>query len=111
MNDDQPAILEAGGRAIKSSVLRTMPFVCENTAMKYSIWIERILGLLFVVAAALKALDLADFAVQIAYYHVFEEPLLWKISAVGAIFAETALGMALLVGLRLRGLTLAATFA
>ncbi|MGI6461858.1 MAG: MauE/DoxX family redox-associated membrane protein [Candidatus Hydrogenedentales bacterium] len=68
---------------------------------------EKILGIVFVLAAALKAWDLEVFAFQIRYYHVLEAPgLLWA-AAVGAVAWETLLGVALVAGLRLKGWTFA----
>ncbi len=68
---------------------------------------EKVLGIVFVMAGALKAWDLEAFAFQIRYYHVLEDPgLLWA-AAVGAVAWETLLGVALVVGLRLKGWTFA----
>ncbi len=70
-----------------------------------SVAAEKILGIVFVLAGALKAWDLEAFAFQIRYYHVLKDPgLLWA-AAVGAVAWETLLGVALLVGLRLKGWT------
>lgn len=68
---------------------------------------EKILGIVFVLAAALKAWDLEAFAFQIRYYHILEDPgLLWA-AAVGSVAWETLLGVAMVVGLRLKGWTFA----
>lgn len=63
---------------------------------------------MFIAGAVLKALDINLFIVQISYYHVFQEQTLLAASALGTLFLETLLGIALLVGLRCRGLTTAA---
>ncbi|MGI6458762.1 MAG: MauE/DoxX family redox-associated membrane protein [Candidatus Hydrogenedentales bacterium] len=69
-----------------------------------SVAAEKILGIVFILAVALKAWDLEAFAFQIRYYHVLEDRgLLWV--AVGAVAWETLLGVALVVGLRLKGWT------
>ncbi len=68
---------------------------------------EKLLGALFVASAILKAVDLEAFGVQISYYHIVKLPaLVWTV-AIGALAAETLLGVAMLVGLRLRGWTFA----
>ena len=59
-----------------------------------SLTAEKVLGILFVLAAALKAWDLEAFAFQIRYYHIL-----------GSVVWETLLGVAMLVGLRFRGWT------
>jgi hypothetical protein len=74
-------------------------------------WIERSLGLLFIVSAALKAMDIKAFAMQVSYYGVVTEPVLVRLAAVFTVWLETVLGVALLVGWRLRGWTLRAVFA
>jgi hypothetical protein len=56
-----------------------------------------IVGLLFVVAAALKAASAMDFAVQVSYYGVVRTPWIVLTVAVTVIGLEAALGMALLV--------------
>ena len=72
-----------------------------------SVAVEKILGIVFVLAAAMKAWDLEAFAFQIRYYHVLEDPgLLWA-AAVASVAWETLLGVALVVGLRLKGWTFA----
>ena len=72
---------------------------------------EKVLGAVFVIAAALKAWDLEAFAVQIRYYHVLRDPLALALAAVGSVAWETLLGVAMIVGLRLRGWTFAAVAA
>ena len=74
-------------------------------------WIERSLGLLFIFSAASKAVDMTAFAVQVSYYGVVTDPTLVRLAAVFSVWTETALGVALLVGWRLRGWTLRAVFA
>jgi hypothetical protein len=68
-----------------------------------SVAAEKILGIVFIFAAALKAWDLEVFAFQIRYYHVLEDPgLLWA-AAVASMAWESLLGVALVAGLRLKG--------
>ncbi len=74
-------------------------------------WIERSLGLLFIVSAASKAVDMTAFAMQVSYYGVVTLPALVRLAAVFTVWLETVLGVALLVGWRLRGWTLRAVFA
>ncbi len=74
-------------------------------------WIERSLGLLFIVSAASKAVDMTAFAMQVSYYGVVTLPALVRLAAVFTVWLETVLGVALLVGWRARGWTLRAVFA
>lgn len=73
--------------------------------------VELLLGGVFLAGAVLKALDVNLFTLQIRAYGVFTNPSLLAASAVGTLLVETALGMALLLGLRLRGWTYAAVAA
>ena len=66
---------------------------------------ELLVGLVFLTGAVLKAQDVNLFIFQIKHYGVFEEQILLNLSALGTLWIETALGIALLLGLRLRGLT------
>ena len=66
---------------------------------------EVALGLVFVAGALLKAADVNLFIVQISYYGVVGGHWHQELSALGALWIETALGAALLLGCRLRGLT------
>lgn len=70
-----------------------------------SLTAEKVLGILFVLAAALKAWDLEAFAFQIRYYHILTEPRWLMAAAIGSVAWETLLGVAMLVGLRFRGWT------
>lgn len=72
---------------------------------------EILVALVFLVAAFLKALDMAAFAQQIKYYGIFADPELVRLSAYGSLTAEMAAGLLLLSGLRLRGITYGATAA
>lgn len=74
-------------------------------------WIEVFLGLLFIFSAVVKAVDIAAFAVQVSYYGVVREPGLVRFVALATVLVETAIGIALLGGWRLRGWTLRAVFA
>lgn len=69
---------------------------------------ELLLAVVFLAGAVLKAIDVDLFVVQISYYHVVERQFLLTVSALGTLWIETALGIALLLRLRLRGLTFAA---
>ena len=71
---------------------------------------ERLVGFLFVAAAALKALDITPFAVQISYYGVVRDPALVKGIAIATVFVETILGVLLLLPSRLRALVYGAVF-
>jgi hypothetical protein len=69
---------------------------------------EFITGLVFVVGAVPKAMDINRFSVQMSAYHVITDKALLPWFALATLFAEMALGVALLLGLRLRGLTVLA---
>ena len=72
---------------------------------------ERLVGFLFVAAAALKALDTTSFAVQISYYGVVRDPMLVKGIAITTVIVETILGVFLLLRIRLKGLVYPIVFA
>jgi hypothetical protein len=72
---------------------------------------EAIVGLVFVAGAILKAGDVNLFAVQISRYGVLSNPALIDAAAVGTLWIETSLGLALVLGARLRGAVHAATLA
>ena len=71
--------------------------------------IEVIVGLVFVGAAALKAADLTAFAVQIRYYGILEQSLWIRTAAISTVGLETFLGIMLITGMRLHGLSYAST--
>ncbi|MBM3288640.1 MAG: hypothetical protein FJY92_00670 [Candidatus Hydrogenedentes bacterium] len=71
--------------------------------------LEIALGALFVVSAALKALNVYGFAVQVAAYGVVREPSITLAIAYTMIAIEAILGVALLGGMRFGGLTVACT--
>lgn len=73
--------------------------------------IEIVLGVLFVLAAVLKALDLESFAIQIRYYGVLPDFDWIRYAALFTVACETFLGAALISGARVRGLLYAATAA
>jgi len=83
-----------------------------NRRQKISIIVGRVAELLLAVAflagAVLKSRDVDLFIVQISYYHVVERQFFLILSALGTLWLETALGIALLFRLRLRGLIFAA---
>ncbi|NLN93836.1 MAG: hypothetical protein GX130_11090 [Candidatus Hydrogenedens sp.] len=67
-------------------------------------FLEAVTGLYFVIGALPKAWDIDKFAVQMAAYKVLESPRLLLSASFFTVFVEVALGVALLVGLRFRGL-------
>lgn len=75
---------------------------------KWSRFAEVLVGVVFLVGAALKAYGVNTFAVQIYAYGVIENKALLPYAALGTLFVETAIGMALILRLRLRHLTHAA---
>lgn len=77
----------------------------------YARVIEIVLGLLFVVPAVLKALELPHFVEQILHYHVVFGYYTLRAAAIGSILVETILGILLITGARMRGMTLLATLA
>jgi len=66
---------------------------------------EILLGVLFIAAAVLKALDMDAFFVQVRLYGVVHEPSLVRLAAWTSLTVESVLGIGLLTGIRLRGLT------
>lgn len=79
--------------------------------MRFARYLEIALGVLFIVSAALKALDVVSFAVQVRMYNVVTDRMLVQIVAYTMIAIEALLGAALLGGYRFRGITFAATTA
>jgi hypothetical protein len=73
--------------------------------------VEIMLGLVFVASAALKALDVPSFAIQVSYYGILKDPLWVRLAALSTVGFEGLIGAALLTGFRLRGLSWAATLA
>ena len=66
---------------------------------------EVVLGFIFLAGAIAKALDVGLFARQISFYGVLpDQPTVLAITAVATITIETALGAAMMLGCRLRGL-------
>jgi len=83
-----------------------LPILCGmEQCMVLARLIEIISGVVFVVAALLKAFDLQSFAVQIRYYGVLPTYDTIRYAALLSIAVETLLGAALLISARLRGLT------
>lgn len=70
--------------------------------------IEVFLGVYMIAGALPKALNINHFAVQMSAYKVIEDKAFLPWAALATLFVEMALGMALVSGLRLRGLVLAA---
>ncbi len=67
---------------------------------------EIYIGLYFIAGAIPKALDIDKFAVQLSAYKVIEAPFWLMTAALFTLFVEMALGIALILKLRLKGLTL-----
>lgn len=68
--------------------------------------LEFCIGVYFLVGALPKGMDIDKFAVQIAAYKVISAPNLLFYAAIFTLFVEVALGIALILGLRLKGLTI-----
>ncbi len=66
---------------------------------------ELVIGLFFVVGAVPKAADINRFSVQMSAYHVITDKAYLPWFALATLFAEMSLGVALLLGLRLKGVT------
>ena len=64
---------------------------------------EILVGVVFVLAAFLKAMDMQSFAVQIRYYGVLPSLEMIRYAALGSVVAETVVGAALIAGIRFRG--------
>ena len=79
--------------------------------MKLVRFIEVIIGVVFVLAACFKVVDMHEFTIQIRYYNVLTDLTLIRYVAVASILAETVLGVALIAGIRLKGLVYAAVLA
>jgi len=69
--------------------------------------IELLIGVFYLFGALPKMADINTFSVQMSAYHVIEDRQLLPVFGCITVFAEFALGMALMFGLRLRGLTYA----
>ena len=70
--------------------------------------VEVLIGLFFVATAAMKAMNVEAFAVQISLYGIVKEPTLVLSAAYIVIGMETLFGAAFLAGWRLKGATYAA---
>jgi len=77
--------------------------------MRFARYLEIALGILFIISAALKELDVLSFAVQVSYYNVVRDRMLVQLVAYSMIALEALLGAALLGGFRFRGFTFLAT--
>ncbi|HOS01513.1 MAG TPA: hypothetical protein PKZ01_00425 [Candidatus Hydrogenedentes bacterium] len=91
-----------------------MFFDSENGAEAFDMktvlrWVEILVGATFVGAAALKALDMTSFAVQVSAYGIVRDPFWVELAAYGSVIAETLLGAAMVAGFRFRGLLYPAT--
>lgn len=69
--------------------------------------IEALVGGFYLVGALPKMADINAFSVQMSAYHVIEDRQLLPVFGCITVFAEFSLGMSLMFGLRLRGLTYA----
>ncbi len=69
----------------------------------FSVVIEKIAGVIFIVSAVLKALDMRMFELQILGYGILEDPQAVTAAAFGTVGVETLLGMVLLAGMRFKG--------
>ncbi len=85
--------------------------VTKKLATHAARYAELTLGVVFLAGAVLKALDIDLFTMQIRSYGLFDDPLWLARAALGTLTAETALGTAFVLGLRLRGWTCAAVTA
>jgi hypothetical protein len=74
-------------------------------------WLERLLGAVFIIGAVLKAMDMNQFAVQIAAYRVLTDDDAIRIAAWATLLVETFIGVAFLASIRLRGIVHMATIA
>ena len=72
---------------------------------KLARYIECALGMLFLVSAAMKAMNVDGFGVSISAYGVIKAPLLVLITAYSTLAIETLLGTALLAGWRGKNLS------
>ena len=70
--------------------------------------VEILLGTIFLLGAVLKATDINLFAVQIKFYGVLASSQLINTAAIGVLWIETALGLALVLGFPFRKWILAA---
>lgn len=70
--------------------------------------LEIVIGAYFIAGALPKILDVDKFVIQMAAYKVIESPALLEPAVLFTISLEICLGMFLLLGLRLKGLTLVA---
>jgi hypothetical protein len=66
---------------------------------------EIVIGMVFLVGAVMKAVNIPGFAIGIRQYQIIFDPQALQWLAIVTVVVEAALGVALLVGWRLRGLT------
>ena len=71
--------------------------------MRIARFFELLVGLVFLVGAAMKAVNIPGFAAGIRSYHVFYDPGTLHTLAIVTVAIETLLGAALIAGIRLRG--------
>jgi len=83
--------------------------MCQNMAMRYLRTLEIVLGLVFVFSALTKAMDMYATSVSVSYYGIVRDPELVRTVAYVMVSLEALLGAAPLAGVRLGGLTVAAT--
>ena len=78
----------------------------SRTLASISTVLIRVLGAVFILSAAAKAVEINAFYIQIAYYGVARTAWMIQAAAVASIAIEILLGSALLLGLTMRGWTL-----
>lgn len=83
---------------------KTRSYVIGRTA-------DVLLGLAFILGAFLKALSLRDFEIAISFYGLVEKSSLFPVIAFTALALETLVGILLVAGWRLKGLTHLGTLA
>jgi hypothetical protein len=84
---------------------------CKRLLSKTARPVELVLAAVFLVGAILKAADINLFIVQISHYGVLGNRSLIQAAALATLAIETGLGVALLLRIRLRGLTYAGILA
>lgn len=80
----------------------------QNKTYYFARFLEITLGSYFFLGALFKVTDIDKFAVQMAAYKVIESPLWLQYAVLFTVFLEIGLGVAMILGLRMRGLVLAA---
>jgi len=84
---------------------------CKRLLSKVARPVELVLAAVFLVGAILKAADINLFMKQISFYGVLNDRSLIQIAALATLALETGLAAALLLKMRLRGITYAGILA